>query len=150
MWNQTENFAPKSSENEDHVDSFLRLSWCLLFTIPSIRRNRQQRSLFECYASFAWSYSQKEARIVGKQFMVQFSLFAIMHLLTLRSFFVTFPPKIRCISFHNPHFHPVKQRLTSGEEVILKRWRGKFELRKFYKYTRRNNFKKVSPLKSIL
>lgn len=44
-------------KNQGPVDSFLRLSRCGALRIPSDWPNCQQGILFECYASFARSYS---------------------------------------------------------------------------------------------
>ena len=68
-WGQTKMTSPKSFENQCDADSFLRLSWCCSLRIPSILPNCQQGILFKRYASLAWSYSQKETRIMGQQLL---------------------------------------------------------------------------------
>lgn len=61
---QNQKIALKSLKNQGRIDCFLRLSWCCTLWVPSAGSNSQQGILFECYTSFAWNYSLKEAVIV--------------------------------------------------------------------------------------
>lgn len=64
---EMQNNCPKPSKNQGHAVSFLWLSWCCPLWIPIAGPNCQQEILFECYISFAWSYSQEGAGFIERQ-----------------------------------------------------------------------------------